>query len=206
MLNPWNRLIYRAWAPVYDVASERLFAPSRRRALDLLALKPGERVLIPGVGTGADLPYLPTGVRALGVDLSPAMLARARAKLPLPGRDIELVEGDAENLPGVAPSSFDAAVLHLILAVVPDGAACLRATMRALVAGGRAVVFDKFVPDGQEVGQARRALNTLTSTFGTDVTRRFGDLARGSGCRVEHDEPALFGGVFRILLLRKDEA
>jgi hypothetical protein len=37
----------------------------------------GQRVLLPGVGTGADLPLLPAGTCAIGVDLSPAMLARA---------------------------------------------------------------------------------------------------------------------------------
>ncbi len=67
---------------------------------------------------------------ALGIDLSPEMLGRARAKLPLSGREITLLEGDAQQ-PPVPEGSFDAVVLSLILSVVPDGAACLRAAMGA---------------------------------------------------------------------------
>ena len=78
LTNRWNLLIYRLWSPVYDLVFTRLFAAGRHRALQLLDLKPGERVLIVGVGTGADLPLLPRGVRAIGVDLSRDMLARER--------------------------------------------------------------------------------------------------------------------------------
>jgi SAM-dependent methyltransferase len=124
------------------------------------------------------------------------MLARARAR----GRDVTLLEGDAMD-PPVEPSSFDAVVLNLILSVVPDGAACLRAALRALRPGGRAVVFDKFLRDGAAPGVARRLLNLGATTLGTDINRRFADLAEGSGALVIHDEPSLFGGAYRVLLL-----
>jgi phosphatidylethanolamine/phosphatidyl-N-methylethanolamine N-methyltransferase len=61
MSNRWNRIIYRLWAPVYDSTVNHFFRPGRKWALEVLALQPGERVLLPGVGTGADLPLLPTG-------------------------------------------------------------------------------------------------------------------------------------------------
>jgi phosphatidylethanolamine/phosphatidyl-N-methylethanolamine N-methyltransferase len=83
MTNRWNRFIYRMWAPVYDAALGRLFMPGRKRALQLLSAKPGERVLTVGVGTGADLPFLPPGVEAVGIDDSPDMLAEARRRLRL---------------------------------------------------------------------------------------------------------------------------
>ena len=44
--------------------------PGRHRAIQLLALQPGERVLLVGVGTGANLTLLPPGVQAMGTDLS----------------------------------------------------------------------------------------------------------------------------------------
>ncbi|MFO0761315.1 MAG: methyltransferase domain-containing protein [Byssovorax sp.] len=200
--NRYNRVIYRLWAPVYDRAADRLFAIGRRRALELLNLQPGERVLLAGVGTGADLPLLPAGVSALGVDLSPAMLAQARARLPLAGREVALVEGDAQALP-VEDASFDAAVLNLILSVVPDGAACLRESLRALRPGGRAVVFDKFVPDDRRPSRGRRLLNLGSTLFGTDITRRFADLRAGAPCEVVRDEPSLLRGAYRVILLRR---
>lgn len=201
MTNRHNLAVYRLWAPLYDRTLELAFAPARRRAIELLALRPGERVLLLGVGTGSDLPLLPRGVSAIGVDLSPEMLARARAKLPIDGVDVELREGDAQA-PVEEPGTFDAVVLHLILSVVPDGAACLRNAMRALKPSGRAVVFDKFRHAGAKVSLARRAVNVATSFFGTDITRSFEEMARGAPCEIAHDEPALFGGAYRTLILK----
>lgn len=203
LTNAWNIFIYRLWSPVYDPLFDRFFVRvARRRSIGVLDLQKGERVLILGVGTGADLPLLPEGIRALGIDLSPAMLARARAKLPLPGREIELHEGDAQAL-AVADGSFDAAVLHLVLSVVPDGRACFRETVRAMRPGGRAVIFDKFAPEAGKLTIGRRLFNIFTMLIGTDITRRLSDLAAGTGARMLSDEPALLDGAYRIILMEK---
>ncbi len=202
MNNRWNRIIYRLWAPVYDSTAERFFAPGRRRAIHTLDLQPGERVLLVGVGTGVDLPLLPQGVEAVGLDLSPDMLARARARLPLPGREISLIQGDAQRLL-VDEGGFDAVLFNLILSVVPDGAACLRENLRALKPGGRAVVFDKFLPNGRQPSLGRKLMNLGSTFFGTDITRRFNDLAKGCPITMLSDEPSLMRGTYRVMLIRK---
>lgn len=202
LTNRWNRIAYRLWSPVYDGLFDRFFAaPGRRRAMEVLDLRPGERALLVGVGTGADLPLLPAGVAVVGLDLSPEMLARAQAKLPLPERDITLVRGDAGTLP-LCEGAFDAALLNLILSVVPDGAVCWRETLRALAPGGRIVVFDKFTPDGAAPSMGRRLLNLVTMLFGTDITRRLGDIVAGSQCRITHDEPSLLRGAYRVIVIQ----
>lgn len=210
LTNAWNRFIYRIWAPIYDPLFDRfLVSKARKRSIETLALRRGDRVLLLGVGTGADLPLLPEGVQALGIDLSPDMLAQARRKLPLPGREIELREGDAQ-LPQVDPGSFDAAVLHLILSVAPEGAACFREAIRALRPGGRAIIFDKFLPEGSRLTFGRHLFNFFSTLIGTDVTRQLSDLttaprgqAAGADVRILRDEPALLGGAYRIILLEK---
>jgi ubiquinone/menaquinone biosynthesis C-methylase UbiE len=198
-------MVYRLWAPVYDATVGHLFAPGRRRATQLLALQPGQRVLLVGVGTGADLPFLPPGVQATGTDLSPQMLRKARQKISQCRASVELVQGDAQSLL-VPEGSFDAAILNLILSVVPDGRACLDATLQALRPNGRAVVFDKFQADGTKPSLGRRCANGLSTAFGTDITRSFGDLARGLDLTITLDEPSLLGGMYRILLIRKAAA
>ena len=203
MTNRRNRFIYRLWAPIYDATVNRLFMPGRRRALEILALQPGDRVLLVGVGTGADLPLLPDGVEATGIDLSLEMLAKAQQKLPLAGCKVDLLPGDAQQLL-VGESGFDAVIFNLILSVIPDGGACLRENLRALKPGGRAVVFDKFLPDGDKLTIGRRLLNLGSTLFGTDITRRFGDLTAGSHVRIVHNEPSLFGGAYRVILIQKN--
>ena len=135
MTNRWNRWIYRLWAPVYDATVGRFFLPGRKRAIELLDLQPGERLLLVGVGTGADLPLLPQGIQVVGVDLSPEMLAQAQKKLSLPGLAVSLIQGDAQRLL-VQEASFDAVIFHLILSVIPDGRACFRENLRSPQAGG----------------------------------------------------------------------
>jgi ubiquinone/menaquinone biosynthesis C-methylase UbiE len=196
--NAWNRLRYTAWAPFYDLALRR-FEGYRRESLSRLSLRAGERLLLVGAGTGADLPHVPPGVHALATDLTPAMLARAWAK----SATARLAVMDGHRL-AVKGEAFDAAVLHLILAVIPDPAACLRETARAVRPGGRIAVFDKFVK-GPRVPRALRAVNLLTRLLATEVTRRFEDILERSGAPlvVEDEAPAALRGLFRYVLLRR---
>lgn len=100
-------------------------------------------------------------------------------------------------------ASCDAVVLHLIVAVIPDPVRCLQEVARVLRPGGRAIVFDKFTR-GARPSLPLRLLNVLSGALFTEVTRNFETiLDQAGGLGVERDEPALFGGVFRHILLRK---
>lgn len=203
MTNLHNMAVYRLWAPVYDATVDHFFLPGRQRALEVLALQSGEKVLIVGVGTGADFPFLPAGVEATGIDLSPEMLAKAHEKLPSCHAAVKLIQGDAQTLL-VPEASFDAAILNLILSVVPDGRACLEASLRAVKPGGRLVVFDKFQPSDEKVAPFRRFMNFFSTRLGTDITRRFGEMCRGLSCKVLSNESSLLGGMYRVILLQKE--
>lgn len=198
--NAWNRLRYAALAPVYDAAIARVFAPARRRSFEFLALQPGERVLVVGCGTGLDFPYLPRGVHLTAGDLTPAMVRRARDRadaLRLTGADIRVLDAHRLDVPD---GSFDAVVLHLLLAVVPDPVAAIREARRVLAPGGRIAVFDKFVADGERPSFVRRAANVVARVVATDLTRELGPLLRAAGLSAVHDEPADPGGLFRVVL------
>ncbi|MGE5250382.1 MAG: class I SAM-dependent methyltransferase [Bacteroidota bacterium] len=199
MTNRWNRVIYRLWAPVYDATVDRLFNAGRQRALEILNLRPGERVLLSGVGTGADLRLLPRGSLAVGIDLSPEMLMKASQKLPLGPASIILMRADAGDLP-LREHAFDAAILNLILSVVPDPGECLRSALRVLRPGGRIVIFDKFLA-ADRPSAFRRLMNFFSTILGTNINRRFVDVVGDLPCRVVHDEPGLGRGLYRIILL-----
>jgi len=56
MNNRWNRFIYKLWAPLYDrVFNAGAFAGARVKTFSGIDFEPGQRVLLVGVGTGADL-------------------------------------------------------------------------------------------------------------------------------------------------------
>lgn len=191
---------YTLIAPLYDAAIAAATLSARRRSLAALPAAPG-RVLLAGIGTGLDLPLLPAGHDYVGLDLTPAMLART---LPRAGSlDFQPLQGDAQRLP-FAAASFDAAVLHLILAVVPEPGACLGEIARVLKPGGRVLIFDKFLRPGQ-TAWLRRLLNPLVRRVATRLDVVFEEvLAQAPGLRLEDDRPALAGGWFRLIRLRRD--
>lgn len=172
---------------------------ARRRSLAALPPEPG-CVLLAGVGTGLDLPHLPPQHHYVGLDLNRAMLRRARPRVG--DIDFAAVQGDTQRLP-FADGSFDNAVLHLILAVVPEPARCMAEIARILRPGGQALVFDKFLRRGQPA-LLRRLANPLVRRVATRLDVVFEDLlADAPALALEQDQPALAGGWFRLIRLRR---
>lgn len=191
---------YTLIAPFYDAAIAAATQGARQRSLAALPAEPS-RVLLAGVGTGLDLPLLPPRHRYVGLDLTRAMLRQALARTG--GLDFQALQGDAQRLP-FADASFDAAVLHLILAVVPDPAACLAEAARVVRPGGRLLVFDKFLQRGQ-TAPLRRLLNPLARRIATRLDVVWEEtLPAAPSLQVLSDTPALAGGWFRHILLARN--
>jgi phosphatidylethanolamine/phosphatidyl-N-methylethanolamine N-methyltransferase len=199
----WNRLRYTVWAPVYDaVANAAGFAAARRMSIERLRLVAGNRVLIVGAGTGLDLPHLPPNVDITAVDVTPAMLNRLEQRAASAHRVVATRIMDARQL-AFPDSSFDAVVLHLILAVMPQPEQGLREAVRVLKPGGRIAVFDKFLRDEERPSVKRLVLNAVAKPLFSDLNRRLGPLITGTPLAIEHDEPVAFGGTYRIVTLIK---
>jgi len=198
----WNRLRYTLYAPIYDLLVR--LGPARRAAIARLGLRPGEKVLVVGAGTGQDLDFLPADLQVTAGDLSPGMLVRLRRRAVGSGRRVEVRELDAHRLP-FADGTFDAVLLHLVVAIVPDPRACLSEAVRVLKPGGRISVLDKFAPDLGSLALWRRVFNPVTETLATSVDRRLGSLLAGLPVQIESRGPAAWHGLLEAAVLRKDE-
>jgi len=194
------KISYTFLAPVYDLIAGPTFRAARRDSLAALPREPRGTVLLNGVGSGLDFQFLPRGHRYIGLDLTRAMLARSvrratrHESFPVLGNSLALPFRDA---------CFDHAVLHLILAVVPDAGRALAETARVVRPGGSILVFDKFLKPNQRA-PLRRLLNPFAERLFTRLDVVLDDVVpRVPGLRVLSDEPAATGGWFRRLLLER---
>lgn len=194
---------YALIAPFYDAALAAATRAQRKKSLAALPREPA-RVLLNGVGTGLDLPHLPPQHHYTGLDLTHAMLRRA---VPRAAQlNFCCVQGDAQCLP-FADGSFDHVVLHLILAVVPDPAACLAETARVLAPGGSVLIFDKFLLP-QQHAPLRRLINPLLRRIATRLDVVFEEVLEEAAkiapeLVLESNQPALASGWFRLIRLKR---
>jgi demethylmenaquinone methyltransferase/2-methoxy-6-polyprenyl-1,4-benzoquinol methylase len=116
-----------------------------------LGLKPGDRVLEVGCGTGLNFPYLREAVgpegRVYGVDLSAGMLRKAQARCDRQGwTNVTLTQCDAADY--LAPEPLDGVLFGLSYNTMPHHLRVLRHAWEQLRPGGRLVIIDGKVPPG----------------------------------------------------------
>jgi arsenite methyltransferase len=144
----------RAWAEDLGYPEELARVPDEvvesfagvANPFSLGRLEPGEHVLDVGSGAGTDslvaaLMVGPEGA-VTGIDMTPEMLAKARAGAAALGLDnVTFVEGEVERLP-FADESFDVVISNGVIDLVPDKDAVFSQLYRVLVPGGRIQVAD----------------------------------------------------------------
>jgi SAM-dependent methyltransferase len=113
---------------------------------ELGRLAPGERVLDLGSGAGTDslIAALMVGERGrvTGIDMTPEMLAKARAAAAeLGASNVEFVQAEAESLP-FAGERFDVVISNGVVDLIPDKDAVFAELHRVLVPGGRLQIAD----------------------------------------------------------------
>ena len=140
----------------YDLGQRFLYAQARSRAVELLRLSPGSAILDVACGTGRNFSLIEARIgqtgRLVGVDLTPAMLARARFLVEEQAwNNVELIEMDAADLSlgklvdadVVLPGQrFDAAISTLGLSVIPEWQRAFKAMLSVVRPGGRIAVMD----------------------------------------------------------------
>jgi phosphatidylethanolamine/phosphatidyl-N-methylethanolamine N-methyltransferase len=195
---------YTLFAPFYDlIVAAPAFDRARQASLRALDASSASDVLLSGVGTGLDLPYLPRAHRYVALDLTRAMLTRALPRAS--ALDVSWVQGNSQALP-FADEFFDHVVLHLIVAVVPRPERVLAEAARVTKRGGTLLVFDKFLPRGSRA-TLRRLLNPIASRIATRTDVVFEDVLEAvPHVRVVGDAPAFARGWFRLIRLQKSDA
>ena len=192
-----ERLIatYRKKAKHYDVTSWFYPVPGypqrsqRLRTVQALSLRPGATVIDIACGTGLNFPIIEKiigpGGQIVGVDLTDAMLARARDRVKAHGwSNVSLVQSDAAEY--AFPSRVDAIMSTYAMSQVPECAQVIANGAAALSAGGRWAVLDLKLPDSTPGWLIRLGTGVVRPHASIDewITRRPWDAIRAA---MEHE-------------------
>src|SRR5579859_2242327 len=158
--------VYEKLASVYDIMFGPVLHPGRVDAIQRMGIKPGDRVLEVGVGTGINAALYPRDCSVTGIDLSAPMLEKARDRIARKGvRNVQVMEMDAADLK-FADNTFDIVYAPYVISVVPDPVAVTREMRRVCRPGGRIIILNHFLSSNSMVARVERVISPATVHIG----------------------------------------
>jgi len=158
---------YRRYAAVYDAVFGPVLQPGRKAVVQALGLRPGDRVLEVGVGTGLSLPLYPRDVTITGIDVSREMLEKARRRVARQRlANVEaLLEMDAEQM-SIADASYDKVVAMYVVPVVANPVRLLQELHRVCRPDGEIFLVNHVRSDNRFIAAFEKALAPLSDKIG----------------------------------------
>ena len=155
----------------------------RRAMVDAVAPKADERILDVATGTGMVVAELRrrADCSVVGLDQSAEMLAAARTRFAGDGERVELIDGQAEELP-FADESFDALTFTYLLRYVDDPPATMKELARVVRPGGRIASLEFGVPPRRVPREAWRLYTAIgLPALGRIASREWAEVGRFLG-------------------------
>lgn len=203
MAEPHESRIYTDFARFYDRVFTVAFEDHEHEVIESLNLRPGQRVLEVGVGTGMALDAFPPYVHLVGIDSSEDMLAHAREKIGEGGLShVEIRQGDALNL-DFPDASFDDVVSFHVITVVPEPGRMMDEMLRVCKPGGRIVIVNHFASPNPLLYFINTLINPVTKLLGWTSRLRYRDILAGRPIAVERCEPVSRLSLHTVIVARK---
>jgi phosphatidylethanolamine/phosphatidyl-N-methylethanolamine N-methyltransferase len=164
--NDFVERVYEKLSKVYDLIFGPTLHPGRLVAIERMGIRPGDRILEVGVGTGINTSLYPSNCHMTGVDLSSSMLEKARERVAREGlRNVRLLEMDAQRLT-FADDSFDIVYAPYLVSVVPDPVQVACEMRRVCKPGGKIIILNHFRSANPVLSRLERAISPFTVHIG----------------------------------------
>ncbi|MBI5587735.1 MAG: class I SAM-dependent methyltransferase [Deltaproteobacteria bacterium] len=158
--------IYAGYSSVYDALFKRFFYPRIKHAITYMDIKPGDRILDVGVGTGLSLSVFPRYCSVVGIDLSTEMLRKAKQKIDENRLDnIKVLSMDAMSV-GFKDDSFDKVFISHVVSVVPDPYKVMQEVKRVCRKGGQVVIVNHFKSKNKLLETVEKIINPVCKKIG----------------------------------------
>jgi ubiquinone/menaquinone biosynthesis C-methylase UbiE len=194
---------YERIAPLYDTLDGPYEIAWKRRLRRSVFAGLSGRILDAGVGTGCNFVAYPPEAEMVGVDLSPAMLERARKRAARNRIRVQLAPMDLTRL-SFPDGSFDAVVATFVFGCIPDQAQlpALREVARVCRPDGEIRLLDYVMPDQPIVRLGMEVMSPwLSWAFGGTYRPTTSFWFAAAGLEVVRRQP-MAGGVTQLYVLR----
>lgn len=198
--------VYQRYAKFYNVYFGKMLNPGRVKAIEVASLKPGERVLEVGVGTGLSLPHYPVDVEVNGIDMSEKMLKKAQLLVDDENlvniKSLEIMNAEKMTF---ADNSFDVVMAMHVVTVVTHPDLFALELKRVCKPGGRIIIVNYFHDSSRPIGKVSKMMAPYAKYIGFKPDVTLNHLLEVSNLKVEKRIPVNMFSIWDVLLVRNDK-